>query len=263
MEYYTPFIVSNDALDNPARLKSIIDENGYLFLRDVAPKDEMLSLRRDILELCDEAGWVDRSADLMDAIWSGAGPHTEGNPEYMAVYRKVIHLPAFAYVPAHPHLVELMRPITGDPVLLHRRHIGRITFPSNVIQTVPAHQDWHYVRGTTETYTMWMPLGDCPMELGGLAVLRGSHHFKYLEHHRIEGKNINQGLEDEHLPKGEGIEWHASDFRFGDVLIFHSLCIHKALPNLTGNKLRLSIDNRYQRGDEAIEEAAMKTHYNL
>jgi ectoine hydroxylase-related dioxygenase (phytanoyl-CoA dioxygenase family) len=264
MENYTPFIVSNDALDNPARLKSSMDENGYLFLRDVAPKDALLGLRRDILELCNEAGWLDPSADLMDGLWSGAGPYTEGAPEYMAVYRKVSHLPSFADVPAHPQIMELLGPITGDPVLLHRRHIGRMTFPHNVDQTIAAHQDWHYIRGTTQTYTMWMPLGDCPMELGGLAVLRGSNHFNYIEHRKLAGKTVAaHGLEEEQLPAAEGIEWHSGDFQLGDAVIFHAHTIHKALPNLTENRMRLSIDNRYQRGGEAIEQSSMGTHYNL
>lgn len=261
MDNYAPFIVSNDALSDPARLRSRVDEHGYLFLRGVAPKDELLQLRRDILDLCAEAGWLDPSADRMDAVWSGSGPHTEGNPEYMAVYRKVIHLPSFESVPESPQLIDLVRPLTGDPVLLHRRKIGRITFPQNVEQTIPAHQDFYYIRGTPRTFTMWIPLGDCPMTLGGLAVLRGSNHAGFIDHRRFPGRNVAFGLEDDQLPPGA--EWHASDFSLGDVLIFHSHTVHKALPNLSGNRLRLSIDNRYQQAEEAFEPSSMGTHYNL
>lgn len=261
MDSYTPFMVSNHALNDPVRLKSLIDEHGYLFLKGVAPKDTLLRLRRDILELCAQAGWLDPNADLMDGIWGGVGPYTEGNPEYMAVYRKVIHLPSFEEAPEAPELIDLMRPITGEPVLLHRRKIGRITFPHNVAQTIAAHQDFHYIRGSTETFTMWAPLGDCPMELGGLAVLRGSNHVGFIEHRTFSGKNVADGLEDEQLPPGT--EWHASDFELGDVLIFHSHTIHKALPNLTDKQLRLSIDNRYQQAETQIEPESMGTHYDL
>lgn len=258
---YVPFIVANDALSDPVRLKNTIDEHGYLFLKGVAPKEILLQLRHDILQLCAEAGWLDPQADLMDGIWSGAGPYTEGNPDYMAVYRKVIHLPSFEAAPEAQELIDLMRPLTGDPVLLHRRKIGRITFPQNVEQTIPAHQDFYYIRGTPQTFTMWAPLGDCPMQLGGLAVLRGSNQAGFIDHRRFTGKNVAFGLEDDQLPPGH--DWHASDFELGDVLIFHSHTIHKALPNLTANQLRLSIDNRYQQAQAAIEPGSMGTHYNL
>jgi ectoine hydroxylase-related dioxygenase (phytanoyl-CoA dioxygenase family) len=60
-----------------------------------------------------------------------------------------------------------------------------------------------------------------------------------------------------------GLEWHASDFELGDVVMFHAYTIHRALPNQTADRLRLSIDNRYQRDGEAIEPGSMQTHYNL
>ena len=256
-----PFIVANDALSDLAALRAQMTEAGYLFLKQVAPKDELLKLRQDILELCAAAGWLDSEADLMDGFWSGAGPHTEGNPEYMAVYRDVIHLDRFKSVPEHPDLVRLIEPLTGPPVLTHRRKIGRMTFPQNVGQTIMAHQDWYYIRGTPETYTMWIPLGDCPMELGGLMMLAGSHQHGFIDHRKLPDLNVAFALEEDQWPAG--LEWHASDFELGDVVIFHSYTIHKALPNRTANRLRLSIDNRYQQDGTAIEPGSMGTHYDL
>lgn len=260
---YRPYVIANDKLNDPDALRAHMDEHGYLFLKGVAPRDDLLQLRRDMLELCDEAGWLDPDADLMDGIWSGAGPHTEGNPAYMDVYRHVIHLDSFKTVPDHPVFKEIAGHITGQPVQLHRRNIGRITFPSNVRQTIMAHQDWYYIRGTPATYTMWVPLGNCPMQLGGLAIMNGSHKHGFIDHRRLPEVNVPFALEEDQWPRGEGIEWHASDFELGDMVMFHSHTIHRALPNLTENRLRLSIDNRYQREGEAIEPSSMGTHYNL
>ncbi|MBZ0291829.1 MAG: phytanoyl-CoA dioxygenase family protein [Anaerolineae bacterium] len=258
-----PFLISNDALQDPTQLRQRMTEHGYVFLKGVAPKDDLLNLRRDILALCADAGWLDPSRDLMDGIWGGIGPYTEGNPEYMAVYRHVIHLDSFKALPEHPALTGIMRHLTGDPLLVHRRKIGRMTFPQNTKQTIQAHQDWYYIRGTTETYTMWMPLGDCSMELGGLAVLNGSHKAGFIDHRRLPEVNVAYALESDQWPQAEGVEWHASDFELGDVLIFHSYTIHRALPNRTENLLRLSIDNRYQREGSDIEPGSLGTHYDL
>ncbi len=238
-----------------------MSEDGYLFMRGVAPKDEILSARRDILNLCKDAGWID-STHLMDGKWSGAGPFTEGEAPYMNVYKEILALKSFHELPAHPVFMNLMAKILGGEVLLHNRRIGRVTFPNNVNQTTAAHQDYHYIRGTSDTYTVWLPLGDCPIELGGLAVLRGSHKAGLIEHRmHAEKKYAGHGLDDDQLP--EGTEWHAGDFQAGDFLIFHAYTIHKALPNLTKDRLRLSVDNRYQRKTEAIEPGSMGTHYNL
>lgn len=255
-ETIEPFVVANDQ-----DLPGLMQQHGYLFLKNVAPHDAVLRLRRDILGLCRDAGWIDASADEMEARWSGAGPFTEGEQPYMDLYKQVLHLESFKALPEEPALLAIMEKVIGGPVLTHRRKIGRITFPNNAAQTTGAHQDFFYIRGAAETYTMWMPLGDCPIELGSLAVLDGSHKQGFIEHETVPGKKYaGFGLGDEKLPANR---WHASDFELGDVLIFHSHTVHKALPNLTKDQIRLSVDNRYQRQGTAIEESSMGTHYNL
>src|SRR5205814_4280742 len=146
-----------------------------------------------------------------------AGPYTEGDKEYMDVYKKVIHVESFAAAPADELLMQVMAKVLDGPVLLHNRKIGRINFPKNVQQTTAAHQDFHYIRGTPETYTMWMPVGDCPVHMGGLAVLKSSHRQGYLEHGFFNVKKYaGHGLGEEQWPRDEDIQWHAGDFLLGD-----------------------------------------------
>jgi hypothetical protein len=261
---YGLFVDSTDLRADPVALRNRVKQDGYLFLRGAGPRDKLLKLRRDMLELCKDAGWLDRDAPLMDGKWSGAGPFTEGEQDYMDVYKKVIHLQSFRDAPEDPRIFDLMSKVLNGPVLLHQRKIGRITFPKNVVQTTAAHQDFHYIRGTSETYTVWMPVGDCPVELGGLAVLKSSHQTGFIEHGRFSVKKYAQdGLGPEKCPAGPGVEWQTGDFALGDLILFHSHTIHKAMPNLSADRLRLSIDNRYQRQGESIEKGSMETHYNL
>ena len=51
--------------------------------------------------------------------------------------------------------------------------------------------------------------------------------------------------------------------KIGDTLIFSALTIHKALPNLTEDRLRVSLDNRYQAVDDPIAEHMLEPHLNL
>ena len=46
----------------------------------------------------------------------------------------------------------------------------------------------------------------------------------------------------------------------GDSLIFPALTVHKALPNYTEDKLRLSLDNRYQAVGDTIAEHMLEPH---
>ena len=40
--------------------------------------------------------------------------------------------------------------------------------------------------------------------------------------------------------------WQSADLDLGDVLLFSSHTIHRALPNLTPTRLRISVDYRYR-----------------
>ncbi len=259
-EVYTPFIES-DANADDAVLRARMQEDGYLFFRGLAPADEVLAVRRDVLEFCREAGWLDPGSDLMEAVAApGVGPFSEGHPDYMPVYRKVLKAPRFHDFPAHPALMAIAAKLLGTEPFVQPRRIGRITFPNHTVATTPPHQDHYYIRGSVETYSCWVPLGVCPMSLGGLAVWPGSRHKGYIEH-TVHSPGAVGGCG---VPVNEAeAVWHTSDFGLGDALFFHAYTIHKALPNLSGNRLRISTDNRYQRPKDDIDPGALKPHFNL
>jgi hypothetical protein len=257
-------VASNADFGNPERLRSSMADNGYLFFRGLGPKDKILALRRAMLEICAKAGWVDTAHDLMEGRWSGVGPYTESEPEYMAVYRDIVHHPLFNSLPEDSFYMRTMESLVGGPVMMHRMHIGRVSFPQNTVQTTPAHQDWQYIRGTPNTYTIWTPIGDTPIEVGGLKVLRGSNRKGFVEHGLLpEQKYAGWGLFGERLEAVGGERWETAAYETGDCVIFHSHTVHAAMPNVSGDRLRLSVDNRYQREGDEFGSAATRTHHDL
>jgi len=243
------------------RLRNTMAAQGYLFFRRLVPAEDVLAVRRAVLELCRDAGWLDPTRDLLDAVVApGMQPTTEGRPPYMAVYRKVLKLPRFHDFPCHPALMRIAQQLLGGRVLVHPRRIGRMTFPNYTVATTPPHQDHFYIRGSVDTYSCWTPLGACPIALGGLAVWPGSHTRGFLDHSvHHPGAVGGSGVP---VDPAEAI-WHTTDFEPGDALFFHAFTIHKALPNLSGDRLRLSTDNRYQREGDAIDPGALLPHFNL
>ncbi len=254
---YVPFIVS-DPTSDAAALRAQMNEYSYLFFRSLVPAEVVLQARHDVLEVLQAAGWLDSSRELMEGIVApGMEPKTEGQREYAAVYRQVLQLPRFHDFPAHPALMEIADKLLDAEVMVHPRRIGRITFPGSVKFTTPAHQDYYYIRGSVETYSCWTPLGTCPIELGGLAVLPGSHRQGFIEHNvRHPGAVGGHGVEVDELAG----PWHTDNFGIGDALFFRSYTIHKALPNLTLDQLRLSTDNRYQASADDIDPSALRPH---
>ncbi len=239
----SPFI-QTDKNAGASALRDVMNETGYLFFRGLLPAEDVLSVRRDVLQLCSDAGWLDKSRDIEEGIVApGHKPLREGFPEYTEVYRKVLKTQSFFDFPTNPLLMNIARQLLDGEVLVHPRRIGRVTFPHFDSAATPAHQDHFYIRGAVETYSCWIPLGDCPMELGGLAVLPGSQQQGFLEESETQ--------------------WHSDDCAAGDVLFFHSYTIHKALPNKTEERLRVSTDNRYQRAKDDIAPGSLKPHINL
>lgn len=76
--------------------------------------------------------------------------------------------------------MALYRTLFGKEVLVHARHIGRMITAHPSVFPTPPHQDFPLIQGSSNTWTCWFPVGDCPVEMGGLTVMRGSHHYGYL-----------------------------------------------------------------------------------
>ena len=86
-EAFQEFRVSNDASDDPEELRRRIDAEGYLFFRSLQGPDKLRALRRDILGVCREGGWLREGTELTAGIAETAHRCTEGDLEYAQVYQ--------------------------------------------------------------------------------------------------------------------------------------------------------------------------------
>ncbi|WP_457513929.1 phytanoyl-CoA dioxygenase family protein [Streptomyces sp. TE33382] len=149
---------------------------------------------------------------------------------------------ALAHAPALMEAAEAL--LEDDRILPRPAKPARLIFPQKAeVGATPPHQDFPHEQGAQEAFTAWVPLGDVPRELGGVAVWPGSHRQGVLEHGFVPGVG-GLGVPEGNAPAPT---WLAADFRMGDVLMFHSLTVHGALPNRSGDRLRISADFCYQR----------------
>ena len=255
---YQELRISNDIMEDAEVLRERIDGEEYLFFKRLQKPEKLIELRRQMLTVMQEAGWLIAGTDPVDGIADISRQCTEGDVEYSDVYHQVYRLEAFHRSAHWPEVMEIMAKVVGKPVLPHPHKVARLWFPQYTAHTTPIHQDFVHFQGNFETYTCWAPIGDCPIELGGLAVLPGSHKIdKVMDHHFSLGAGSLCINTDELADN-----WHTTDYEIGDTLIFPALTVHKALPNLTEDRLRVSLDNRYTATDSIVSDHMLEPHLN-
>jgi ectoine hydroxylase-related dioxygenase (phytanoyl-CoA dioxygenase family) len=229
--------LANDA----AALRARIERDGYLFIRSLVPPERVARLRRLTLEHAQSVSWLDphtpleqararcdtRIGDYQVAEWNALQARVQTSEELWGVgdapgvhrvLTAAFNRPSFLFLG-----MSTCRAVSPHPELASRPH-----------------QDAHYVPVAGTFVTLWVPLGDCPMSLGPVAVWPGSHRRGLRPHH---GFGIVDGGVD--LDADDQPVWHSTDFATGDALVLTQHAIHCALPNSSGHTLRLSVDLRY------------------
>ena len=257
------FADSSELLDAPGALRERADQDGYLFFKNFLPKEPLLELRRQMLAVLAKHGWMKGDAEDiadLDAIERlGVDYETLAAMGVTnAVYRDIQRLELFHRIPHHPKLISLYETLLQADVLPHPRHIARLMIPTPKSAPTPPHQDYIYIQGTHQFWTLWFPLGDCPFELGGLSVLRGSHREDVLDVMPARGAGGKEAILCD-----TDYEWIQGDYECGDILTFPSHMVHCGEPNQMAGKVRLSCDIRYQAADAEIEEGSLRIHMGV
>jgi ectoine hydroxylase-related dioxygenase (phytanoyl-CoA dioxygenase family) len=172
--------------------------------------------------------------------------------------------------------------IVGGLSYLHKRKLLRHTLP-NVPGSTPAHYDLIYLRGGTDRLvTSWIPVGDCPLEMGGLVYLEHSHalgvkleaefsakNAALTPEERVSAYNKNMtegGWVSKDLPgmaRKFDTRWLIADYAAGDIVLHSPFMIHAATLNESrDNHIRLSTDIRYQNVTDEID-ARWNNHWTL
>lgn len=234
-----PFVDSTGLIGDGAALAARMRQDGYLFLRGLLPADVLRAVQAQVGAIVRDAGWLQADAPVAEARADLAGFCVDPEPAYLETLRKINRLEDYHALKHHPALVGLFERMLGGPILPHPRVLMRNIFPAREAFTTKAHQDYPNVQGTTEVFTAWFPLIDCPMEAGPLQVAAGTHTGE------IYDFDIGAGAGGIEIRDPFDGRWVSGPFALGDVLIFHSLAVHKGVPNRS-DRLRMSMDVRYQ-----------------
>ena len=246
---------SSTLLGDGPGLRDRLTTDGYLYFAGLLPREAVAAVRADVLGVLDRSGWLVAGSDVADGV-PGVEWINEGDDLFFPMYRELQSLYSFHALAHHDALVAAIGRLLGDEVLVHPRKISRVTFPDNPFGTTPPHQDYRFIQGTPDVITAWVPLGDLTAGEGGLRVLAGSQHQGLrppVSYDAVGGIGV---AADDTLPG-----WATTTFEMGDVLLFHSLTVHGAVPNRS-HHLRISADYRYQAVRHPVTEGTLHPHYH-
>lgn len=241
-----------------AALRGRLQRDGYLFFRQIIPSSTLLALRDRVTRILADIGWILDGEQRLAAKAIGIAQR-EGEPGYFEALDRIVKLEALHSLAHEPHLLAVMQQVLGESAFPHPLSIMRLVFPHNPEITTPPHQDYRNNQGTANLTAAWIPLGDCTIEDGSLAILEGSHKAGLLplQYHLGPG-NRGAVLNSELLQ----MRWVTTNFKAGDILLFPSLTVHSALDNKNPESMRLSVDFRYQLEGEALTEGCLKPHFD-
>jgi 1-deoxypentalenic acid 11beta-hydroxylase len=229
------FTDSTASLDNPAELAAAFDRDGYLFFRGMLTGID--EVRREFIRILQRQGAVSLSS--AEPVWAGLpADRIDDTALYLA--------PSVAQLFESPHNLQVFERACGEPVFVFRSPTVRYALPHDAGRVSPPHQDAFFVRINASFRTFWIPLMDIDEQVGGLAISPASHRRGLRDHTEIDNvySYVFQGRRQKGIPLDAVPQpWATADYRAGDLLVFHPLMIHWALPNRS-DRIRLSIDNR-------------------
>lgn len=255
-------------LSDPMALQARMREKGYLFIRGFFQREDVLAVRQAVVRRLLEDGLLEPGTDPTLAV--ARKNRTDHHSHDLAKDN-----PGLNRLLYRGKIMEFYRGLFGEEI----RHFDftwfRAVFPG--FGTKP-HCDVVYMgRGTRDRlYTAWVPMGDVPVEVGGLMILEGSHKQKdrlrsYLDldvdAYCTNGRHAEQIESGDKLWEKDGAlsknpvslreklggRWLTTSFRAGDLLTFPMNTVHASLDN-PSEFIRLSSDSRYQPVSEPADE---------
>lgn len=226
-------------------LKRQFDSDGYVAVQGFLNEAQVAELQQQTQRFIDE---VVPTIPAQEVYYENKGEQSSLKQvqqvcQYDDYYRELANSPA---------VVNLAAELLGGPVeLKNMQYFNKVP---NIGQGTPAHQDGYYFKiKPQQAVTMWLSLGHADAGNGAVCYIPGSHNQGMRPHGSTGTLGFSQGIND----------WSESDDKAeiqmvakpGDILVHHSLTIHRANPN-TSERTRQSVGFIFYRCDVVEDKEA-------
>jgi hypothetical protein len=239
--------------DNTNELRSRFEEDGYLLIRGFHDSSEVMSARRDMLQVLGNEGKLDPDRPFEEGV---IHPGQQGESTTVRG-RESLKTESLKRVVYGPRAMRFFDRFFDEPSLSLKfqwlRAAGRRAGSGIHCDTV------YMGRGSQQLVTLWTPFGHITPEMGPIVVCLGSSHWQHViesygrddvDRDNTSGVFSNDPAE---LVDKFGGRWATTTFEPGDVLILSIHLMHASLTNTT-DRYRISCDTRYQPASHPVDE---------
>lgn len=257
-ELIDEMVDSASLLDNPKALRARLAEDGYLFLKGVVDREAVMAARQEVFQRLVHVGEIREPA--IDGIATGDSKRTELEPDLGAFWRSVSEGKNLRAASNGRDMQRIMSLIFGEParnqdyIFLRAGAQGRAT---------GLHFDYpFFTRAHDKVCTVWLPLGDVPVEDGPIVMVEGSNKYRDLIDPMIgfdiskdSSRKADFGADAISFAKARGTRLLTRNFQAGDIALFGMYIAHGSLDNHSPiNRVRLSCDLRWQPASLPLDE---------
>ena len=248
----TPFRESF-ATESPIELRRKFSEDGYLFLKGAIDPSLCTSLLKIMIAV------VKGELEMPEGSWSPVlvgDPFVETDKTWDRIYPKLQSLEAFHQFFHTSDVLTLMSRILDADPFVYPMKMARIATPRKSGFETPPHQDAYSHHAGPTMAGIWVALHDVDETMGRLAILDRSHL-----------KGVREVV---HSPGVGGVQckifseeklWHVSNVECGDVILFSSQTVHRAEPNTSENRVRVSVDTRFCDYGSPVFSTNLEPHH--
>jgi hypothetical protein len=254
-----PLPDSSDLIEDADALREVLRERGVVWLRGVLDPGSVWDLRADYFGRF-PSSYLAPGTTAAEGVYSGT------TPADLPAHGMVGH-PAHSFVRGgelacfldRSPLAGLAATMLGGRAEMLPRVILR-HFDAESRRSSRAHTDYAYMdRGTAAVVTMWVPIGDCPVESGGIVYLEDSHRIAPARLDAIRGVTDRPG-DDRPLShdlawvaRALGRRWLWADYQAGDVVLHGPHIVHASLDTTTP-AMRMSVDVRFMAAEQQPDD---------
>jgi phytanoyl-CoA hydroxylase len=203
------------------KAKADFDRDGYVVLRQFLSPAEVSALQRELNRYVMEVAPKIPATDVMY--------ENKENPETLKQLARIRqHDPYFADLIERPKWKGLAETLLADEAV--PQELEWFNKPPVVGKPTPPHQDGYYfMLEPNEAVTMWLALDDVDEHNGCMRYIPGSHRMEMRPHGRTQILGFSQGISD--YSDSDRAAEVPIDGRPGDLLVHHSMTIHRADAN--------------------------------
>ena len=221
-----------DDISNPlliTQLRKEFLENGFIFFPNFLNKEEIVIVQQKISEFIEE-----KVKDMPESMVYYEDINDKSTLKQLQLLFEFD--PFFSELMFGSRFEKLASILLEDDVT--GKNIQYFNKPPIIGKPTPPHQDGYYfMLEPNEAVTMWMALEPVDQENGCIRYIKASHNKGMRPHGRTTTLGFSQGISDygEHETEEDEIFFPT---KAGDLLVHHSLTIHRADGNTSENRSR-------------------------